>query len=87
MSGQQVGAAGRNLLRGGRFLQSVFAPLGSLFAPQRHRATRTGARLVRERNHYDFADAAWLGGQISQEFLQWRGRRSTAPLFSKDAVL
>jgi Transposase DDE domain len=42
--------------------------MGSLFAPQRHHATRTQAGPVRQRNHYDFADAAWLTVKISQNF-------------------
>jgi hypothetical protein len=67
--GQHVGTAGGNLLRGGRFLPSVFAAMGSVFDRERYSATRAGARPVRQRNHYDFADAAWFAIQISEKFL------------------
>ena len=69
MGGRNVGTAGGDLLRGGRFLQGVFAAMGSLFDRERHRAARATARSLRQRNHHHFADAAWLRVQISQEFL------------------
>src|SRR5215831_12487411 len=42
--------------------------MGSVFAQERSRAARTGTWPVRQRNHDDFADAAWLAVQISEKF-------------------